>query len=69
MQIDTLQITPADYRAAVARTGKPQYVIAALARIHPATFSKMLRGRHPISREHARRILAAVGQGGEKSGD
>jgi hypothetical protein len=52
--------SPADVRAAVARDGRRLYLIAALADIHPAYLSSMLRGRVPLSPAVARRVLAVV---------
>ena len=49
-----------ELRAAVARCPARQYVIAGDARIHPSTFSRLLRGHAPITLEIRARILAAV---------
>jgi hypothetical protein len=52
--------TPAALRAAVARDGRPIYILAAEARIHPAVVGKMLAGHVPITADRAARILRAV---------
>ena len=50
----------AELRSVVARCPAPQYVLAADARIHPSQFSRLLRGRAPITAEIRARILDAV---------
>jgi len=54
--------TPADLRAAIARSGAPAYVVGARCRINPIRLSRLLRGHEPITAEVAARILAAVRQ-------
>lgn len=52
--------TPADLRAAIARSGQHKYVIGARCGVHPVRLSKLLHGREPLTDELARRILSAV---------
>jgi hypothetical protein len=57
-----LNATPADLRAAIARSGAPAYVVGARCRINPIRLSRLLRGHEPITAEVAARILTAVQQ-------
>jgi len=52
--------TAADLRASLARAAVPAYVVAARIRIHPVTFSLILRGRRLLTPELAQRILEAI---------
>jgi plasmid maintenance system antidote protein VapI len=52
--------SPADLRAAIARSGAPAYVVGARCRINPIRLSRLLRGHDPITAEVAVRILTAV---------
>jgi hypothetical protein len=54
--------TPADLRAAIARSGAPAYVVGARCRINPIRLSRLLRGHEPITADVAARILTAVQQ-------
>jgi hypothetical protein len=53
-------ITPSDLRAAIARSGVPNYVVAARARINPIRLSRLIRGREHLTEVLATRILRAV---------
>lgn len=54
--------TPADIRAAIARSGAPAYVVGARCRINPIRLSRLLRGREPLTPNLAARILLAISQ-------
>ncbi len=54
------QISAADLRAEVARSGLPHYIVGAMVRIHPVTLSKILRGRIALSDKVAHRVLEAL---------
>lgn len=60
MQDETLAKTsPADLRAAIARSGLPNYKIAAAADINPIRLSRLVRGRERITEVLATKILTA----------
>ena len=52
-------MTPADWRAEIARLGVPHYLIAAQLPVHPTRFSRWLWGRERMPAS-ARRRLAEV---------
>jgi hypothetical protein len=54
--------SPAELRAAIARSGHPGYVIGARCRINPIRLSRLLHGRELITPDIAARILAAIEQ-------
>jgi hypothetical protein len=56
------KITAEDLRAAVARSDQYIYIIAARARMHPMTLSRLLHGHIRITDRVASRILLAVEQ-------
>jgi hypothetical protein len=53
----TKPITAAELRVAVARDGRPLYLVAAEAKIHPSTAGRMLAGSLEIRQDIAARIL------------
>ena len=60
--VPTNDFSPADLRAAIARSGFPAYVVGARCRINPIRLSRLLRGRELITPEIAARILTAIEQ-------
>lgn len=50
----------ANLRAEVARSGRRLYDIAARIPMHPATLGQLLRGRRPLTRDVADRVLRAL---------
>lgn len=66
MSNDTvLSATPADLRAAIARYWRrPLYQLAAEVSTHPVNLSAILRGRLPLRKELAERILLAIAEEG-----
>ena len=55
----TSKVSAADLRAAIARSGRHAYLIAARARINPIRLSRIVRGHERITEALATRILAA----------
>jgi len=50
----------ASVRAAIARSGRLKYLLAARVGVHPCRLSRMLNEREPLPRKIAERILAAL---------
>jgi hypothetical protein len=53
------KVTPADLRAAIARSGAYAYIIAARSGVNPIRLSRLVRGRERITEVLATKILAA----------
>jgi len=52
--------TPSNLRTAVARTGYPAYVVAAMAQISPSTMSYYINRHKAISRPHLVRLAEVL---------
>lgn len=56
--MDTL--TAADLRAEIARHRLHMYLVAARARMHPMTLSRLLSGKRALTAQYTERILQAI---------
>lgn len=59
----------ASVRAAIARSGRLKYQVAAVVGCHPCRLSRMLNEREPLPRKIAERILAALEDRRASNGD
>ena len=59
--------TAADLRAAIARSNRPLYVIAAEVGLHPSHLGQMLRERSPMRPDIAARIVRVLQSEGQLS--
>ena len=59
--IDAKPVTPADFRAAIARRRIQLYKIAALVGVHPTSLGLVLDERRPLRPVVAAKLLAALG--------
>ena len=58
----TIAVSAADLRAALARSHRHLYQVAAEVRLHPSHLSAMLNERVPLNADVARRLLRVLGQ-------